>query len=77
MQPHHDLSPVPDLDEDLITGLDRFIADHLEPEAGPMSRNDAVNRILRDWLSQRNYVAPDGESRDFDDPDARAWSSER
>ena len=46
MQPHPDLSPIPDLDEDLITGLDNFIADHVHPEAGTLSRNDAINRIL-------------------------------
>ena len=66
MQPHPDLSPVPDLDEDLISGLDRFIADHVDAEAGRMSRNDAINRILRDWLGRRNYVEPDGESREPD-----------
>ena len=69
MQPHPDLSPVPDLDEDLIAGLDNFIADHIDPEAGTLSRNDAVNRILRDWLTSQGYVAADNEQLDFDDPD--------
>lgn len=69
MQPHPDLSPVPDLDEDLIAGLDNFIADHVDPEAGNLSRNDAINRILRDWLTGQGYVAADSEQLDFDDPE--------
>ena len=69
MQPHPDLSPVPDLDEDLIAGIDSFIADHTDPEAGNLSRNDAINRILRDWLTGQGYVAADAEQMDFDDPD--------
>jgi hypothetical protein len=69
MQPHPDLSPIPDLDDDLIAGIDSFIAEHNNTEAGALSRNDAINRILRDWLQRHNYVAPDNESRDFDDPE--------
>jgi hypothetical protein len=68
MQPHPDLSPIPDLDEDLITGLDNFIADHVHPEAGTLSRNDAINRILRDWLTGQGYVAPDAETLDVNSP---------
>ena len=69
MQPHPDLSPIPDLDADLIAGIDDFIADHQDPEAGMLSRNDAINRILRDWLTREGYVASDNESLDFDDPE--------
>ncbi len=69
MQPTPDLSPLPDLDSDLIAGLDRFIVAHEDPEAGTLSRNDAINRILRDYLQRAGYVEPDNESLDFDDPD--------
>ena len=69
MQPHPDLSPVPDLDEDLLAGIDSFIADHVDPESGNLSRNDAINRILRDWLTGQGYVAADNEQLDFDDPE--------
>lgn len=69
MQPHPDLAPIPDLDSDLIAGLDRFIVEHSDAEAGPLSRNDAINRILRDYLQRAGYVEPDNESKDFDDPE--------
>jgi hypothetical protein len=69
MKPHPDLSPIPDLDSDLLAGIDSFMASHNDPEAGPLSRNDAINRILRDWLTREGYVAPDNESLDFDDPE--------
>ncbi|HEV7292477.1 hypothetical protein [Devosia sp. RR2S18] len=68
MKPSPDLSPLPDLDLDLIAGIDKFIATHSDPEAGMLSRNDAINRILRDWLTRSGYVEPDAEQQDFDDP---------
>ena len=69
MKPQTDLNPIPDLDSDLIAGIDSFIADRAGTEAGALSRNDAINRILRDWLMREGYVAPDNESLDFDDPE--------
>jgi hypothetical protein len=69
MKPHPELSPLPDLDSDLIAGLDEFIAGRSQTEAGALSRNDAINRILRDWLTREGFVAPDNESLDFDDPE--------
>jgi hypothetical protein len=64
-----DLSPIPDLDEDLINGLDRFIADRVEDGAGHLSRNDAINAILREWLTAQHYVErqPD-DPEDLEDP---------
>jgi hypothetical protein len=69
MKPEPDLSPIPDLDEDLINGLDRFIADREEAPAGHLSRNDAVNAILREWLTAQGYVErqPD-DPEDLEDP---------
>ena len=64
--PHPDLSPIPDLDEDLINGLDKFIVDRDEPPAGRMSRNDAINVIVRDWLMSQNYIPiPDDGQTDL------------
>lgn len=68
MKPHPDLSPIPDLDADLLPGIDRFVADRSQSSAGAISRNDAINRILRDWLQREGYIEPDNESQDFDDP---------
>ena len=68
MKPHPDLNPIPDLDGDLLSGIDRFVADHSETSAGTISRNDAINRILRDWLQREGYIEPDNESQDFADP---------
>jgi hypothetical protein len=64
-----DLSPIPDLDEDLINGIDRFIADRAEQGAGHLSRNDAINAILREWLTDQNYIErqPD-DPEDLEDP---------
>ncbi|MDB5529816.1 MAG: hypothetical protein JWR51_2919 [Devosia sp.] len=64
-----DLSPIPDLDEDLINGIDRFIADRAEEGAGHLSRNDAINAILREWLTDQGYIErqPD-DPEDLEDP---------
>lgn len=69
MHPTPDLAPIPDLDEDLINGLDRFIADRQEEGAGHLSRNDALNAILREWLTAQRYIdrQPD-DPEDLEDP---------
>jgi len=69
MNPRPDLSPLPDLDEDLINGLDSFIADRDKEGAGHLSRNDAINAILREWLTGQGYVErqPD-DPEDLEDP---------
>ncbi|WP_375451795.1 hypothetical protein [uncultured Devosia sp.] len=64
-----DLSPIPDLDEDLINGLDRFIADRDGAPAGHLSRNDAINAILREWLTDQNYIhRPPADPEDLEEP---------
>lgn len=53
-----------ELEQELLDGLDRFIADRAEPPRGTMTYDDAVNVILRDWLMGQGYVPlpadPDG-----------------
>lgn len=64
-----DLSPIPDLDEDLINGLDRFIAHRAQDGAGHLSRNDAINAIMREWLTEQGHIQrqPD-DPEDLEDP---------
>lgn len=45
------------LDEDLLDGVEQFIADRNEPPHGKMSYDDAVNVIVRDWLMSQGYIA--------------------
>ncbi|MET3925912.1 hypothetical protein [Devosia sp. 2618] len=44
------------LDEDLLNGIENFIADRNDPPLGKMSLEDAVNVILGDWLMGQGYV---------------------
>ena len=52
------------LDEDLLDGVEQFIADRDEPPHGKMTHEDAVNVIVRDWLVGQGYIPlpddPDG-----------------
>ncbi|MET3900422.1 hypothetical protein ABIB57_004388 [Devosia sp. UYZn731] len=51
------------LDEELLDGVEQFIADRDEPPNGKMSYDDAVNVIVRDWLMAQGYVSlPDDEA---------------
>lgn len=51
------------LAEELLDGVEQFIADRDEPPRGRMSLDDAVNVILQDWLMSQGYVPlPDDES---------------
>jgi hypothetical protein len=43
------------LDEELLDGVEQFIADRDEPPHGKMSYEDAVNVIVRDWLMGQGY----------------------
>jgi hypothetical protein len=44
------------LEDDLVDAIERFIAHRDEPPRGRMSRNDALNVILRDWLVAQGYL---------------------
>ena len=44
------------VEEELLDGLEQFIADRDEPPRGRMSYDDAVNVIVRDWLMSQGYM---------------------
>lgn len=44
------------LEHDLLPALERFIDHRDEPPRGRMSRNDALNVIVRDWLMGQGYL---------------------
>ena len=45
------------LDEQLLDGLEQFIADRNEPPRGKMTHEDAVNVIVGDWLMGQGYLS--------------------
>lgn len=42
--------------DELLDGLEQFIADRNEPPRGKMSFDDAVNVIIEDWLMAQGYI---------------------
>ena len=52
------------LDEELLDGIEQFISDRDEPPHGKMTHQDAINVIVRDWLTGQGYLSlpddPDG-----------------
>lgn len=44
------------LDEELLDGVEQFIADRDEPPRSKMTYYDAVNVIVRDWLMAQGYI---------------------
>lgn len=49
------------LDEELLDGIENFIADHDGPPQGEMTVDEAVNTMLRDWLMGQGYLAIPGD----------------
>lgn len=49
------------LDEELLDGIENFIADQDAPPRGKMTVDDAVNIMLRDWLMGQGYLAIPGD----------------
>ena len=45
------------MEEELLDGIEQFIADRDEPPRGKMTYEDAVNVIVRDWLTGQGYMA--------------------
>lgn len=45
------------LEDELLDGVEGFIADRDEPPRGKMSYDDAINVIVRDWLMAQGYIA--------------------
>jgi hypothetical protein len=51
------------LTPELLTGIDRLIDARDVPPARRLSREEAIQMIVRDWLQGQGYVAlPDGET---------------
>ncbi|QQR35296.1 hypothetical protein JI749_13120 [Devosia oryziradicis] len=50
------------IEDELLDGLEQFIADRDEPPRGRMTYDDAVNVIVRDWLMSQGYVPLPGEA---------------
>jgi len=49
------------LEEELLDGVEQFIADRDSPPRGKMTYADAVNVIVRDWLMGQGYVPLPGD----------------
>lgn len=45
------------LDDELLDGIEQFIAHRDEPPRGKMSYDDAVNVIIEDWLIAQGYLS--------------------
>lgn len=58
------------LEDDLLDGVEGFIAQRDEPPRGKMSYDDAINVIVRDWLMAQGYIAlpddPNGVTQALD-----------
>jgi hypothetical protein len=44
------------LDEELLDGIEQFIADQDMPLAGRMGYDEAVNVIVQDWLTAQGIM---------------------
>jgi hypothetical protein len=53
------------VEDELLDGLEQFIADRDEPPRGKMSYEDAVNVIVRDWLMSQGYMPLPGNADDI------------
>jgi len=49
------------LEDDLLEGIEQFIADRDEPPRGRMTYDDAINVMVRDWLMGQGYISLPGE----------------
>ncbi|MDB5473985.1 MAG: hypothetical protein JWP99_1288 [Devosia sp.] len=50
------------LDDELLDGIEGFIADRDELPRGRMSFDDAINVIVRDWLMGQGYIELPGDT---------------
>jgi hypothetical protein len=50
-----------EIEEELLDGIEQFIAARNEPPHGRMSYADAVNVIVRDWLMGQGYTPLPGD----------------
>lgn len=49
------------LDADLQAGVEAFINHRDEPPRGRMTQSEAVNLVVRDWLTGQGYLALPGQ----------------
>lgn len=49
------------LDEELLDGVEQFIADRHTPPRGRMTYDEAVNVIVRDWLMAQGFIPLPGD----------------
>jgi hypothetical protein len=49
------------VDDELLEGIEQFIADRAAPPAGKMTYEVAVNTIVEDWLMAQGYMPLPGE----------------
>ena len=49
------------MDADVAAALDRFIAERDRPPLGRMTREEAVEVIVRDWLMAQGHLPLPGE----------------
>lgn len=54
-----------ELDSDMRQALEDFIAERDEPPGGRMSASQAVNVIMRDWLTGQGYLALPGDDEEI------------
>jgi hypothetical protein len=50
------------VEEELLNGIEQFIASRDEPPRGKMTYDDAVNVIIRDWLMGQGYIELPGDA---------------
>lgn len=53
------------LDEELLDGVEQFIADRNEPPNGKMTHDEAINVIIRDWLMGQGYIPLPGDPNEI------------
>jgi hypothetical protein len=51
------------LENGLMDGVRRFIAERSEPPRGKMSEDDAINVIVQDWLMAQGYMPLPGDAQ--------------
>lgn len=45
------------MEDELLDGIEQFIADRDQPPRGKMTHEDAVNVMVRDWLMGQGYLS--------------------
>lgn len=60
-----------ELDEEIASGVGKFIADRKDPPGGTLTFEAAINVIVRDWLQAQGYMPlPNAQGEIVRAPDA-------